>query len=148
MIYFLLLVSAQDNATSTDDVVSSSNSTSDAANATSADSDDSEAVVSTESTSTTTIAPLDVKCQCLGDSELLAKKENTRKVLEICRNNAKARITVDGLGYVAERYRYGKLIEMKSLALYRAGAAVGHQAILAGPGTHCATAHRRMGRRA
>ena len=61
----------------------------------------------TESTSTTTVAPLDVKCQCLGDAELLANTENTRKVLELCRNNSKSRITVDGTSYVAERFRYG-----------------------------------------
>ena len=105
MLYFLLLVSAEENSTSTDEASPSSNSTLDASNATSAESDDTGAAVSTESTSTTTIAPLDVKCQCLGDTELLANKENTKNVLDICRNNSKARITVDGLGYVAERYR-------------------------------------------
>ena len=105
-LFLLSSVEAEENSTSTDEGSPTSNSTVVAANATTVSSDDVGDVVDdiTEEP-TTTIAPLDVPCQCLGDSVLLANQENTRKVLELCRNNSKSRMTVDGRGFVAERYR-------------------------------------------
>ena len=107
-LFLLSSVQAEENSTSTDEGSPTSNSTVVAANATTISSDDVGDVVddiTEEPTTTTTIAPLDVPCQCLGDSVLLANQENTRKVLELCRNNSKSRMTVDGRGFVAERYR-------------------------------------------
>ena len=108
-LFLLFFASAQDNSTDTSDsdnsavVEDSSNSTSISTNTTSPDSAVEGEEVSGE---TVTIAPLDRKCHCLGDADLLANKKNSLNVLELCREKSPSRITVDGLGYVAERYRF------------------------------------------
>ena len=56
---------------------------------------------------TTTIAPLDRPCICLGDADLVNNLTVNMKVLKVCRDNAPSRISADGRFRIAERFRCG-----------------------------------------
>ena len=63
--------------------------------------------VTTAATTTTTVNPLSLPCQCLGDAALLANLTSNKAVLAVCREHSGWRRTADGLAVVGERFRCG-----------------------------------------